>query len=131
MTEHRGTMPTDVSQDLGAFDRFAASASAVVGRAPFFAGCVLLVLIWAPSILIIRDIDAWQLVINTTTTIITFLLVALLQNSQHRADLAVQHKLNAIAEALADLMDHWEDLDRDQEELREAVGLEDREPSSG
>jgi low affinity Fe/Cu permease len=123
-------MPTDVSSDLGLFDRFAAKASTLVGRAPFFAGCVALVLLWAPSILVIRDIDAWQLVINTTTTIVTFLLVALLQNSQHRSDLAVQHKLNALAEALADLMDHWEDLDRDQEELREAVGLEERESSS-
>jgi len=131
MAERRGKMPTDVSADLGAFDRFAASASAVVGRAPFFACCVALVVVWAPSIFLIRDIDAWQLVINTTTTIVTFLLVALLQNSSHRADLAVQHKLNALAEALADLMDHWEDLDRDQEELREAVGLEEREPSSG
>jgi low affinity Fe/Cu permease len=123
-------MPTEASSELGAFDQFAAKASALVGRAPFFAGCVALVIIWAPSILLIRDVDAWQLVINTTTTIVTFLLVALLQNSQHRSDLAVQHKLNAIAEGLADLMDFWEDLDRDQEELREAVGLEDRESSS-
>lgn len=127
----RGTMPTEASSELGAFDRFAAAASALVGRAPFFVGCVGLVVLWLPSILLIRDVDAWQLVINTTTTIVTFLLVALLQNSQHRGDLAVQHKLNAVADALADLMDHWEDLDRDQEELREAVGLEDREPSSG
>jgi low affinity Fe/Cu permease len=123
-------MPSDAAQELGAFDQFAASATALVGRAPFFASCVGLVVLWFPSILLIRDIDAWQLVINTTTTIITFLLVALLQNSQHRADLAVQHKLNAVAEALADLMDHWKDLDRDQGELREAVGLEDRESSS-
>lgn len=123
-------MPTDVSGERGAFDRFAASASSLVGRAPFFAGCVLLVLLWAPSILVIGDVNSWQLIINTTTTIVTFLLVALLQNSQHRADLAVQHKLNAIAEGLADLMDCWEDLDTGQEDLREAVGLEDRESSS-
>jgi low affinity Fe/Cu permease len=124
------TMPSDVAGDLGFFDRFATTASALVGRAPFFAACVGLVLLWAPSYFLIQDVDAWQLIINTTTTIITFLLVALLQNSQHRSDLAVHHKLNAIAEALADLMDTWEDLDRDQDELREAVGLEDREPSA-
>lgn len=123
-------MPTEASSDLGAFDQFAAKASALVGRAPFFAGCVALVIIWAPSILIIRDLDLWQLIINTVTTIITFLCVALFQNTQHRSDLAIQHKLNAIAEGLADLMDYWEDLDGDQEELREAVGLEDRESSS-
>lgn len=123
-------MPTDASGELGLFDRFAASASALVGRAPFFAGCVGLVVLWAPSILLIGDVDSWQLIINTTTTIVTFLLVALLQNTQYRADAALQHKLNAIAEALADLMDHWEDLDRNQGELREAVGLEERETSS-
>jgi low affinity Fe/Cu permease len=126
----RGTMPTEASSELGMFDRFAAAASALVGRAPFFAACVLLVVVWAPSILVIKDVDLWQLIINTATTIITFLCVALFQNTQHRSDLAVQHKLNAVAEALADLMDHWEDLDRDQEELREAVGLEERESSS-
>lgn len=123
-------MPTEISPDLGAFDRFAASASSLVGRAPFFACCVALVVLWVPSILVIRDVDSWQLIINTTTTIVTFLLVALLQNSQHRADLAVQHKLNAIADGLADLMDNWEDLDPSQEELRAAVGLEERESSS-
>jgi|SRR4051812_23417407 low affinity Fe/Cu permease len=123
-------MPTDASTELGAFDRFAAAASTLVGRAPFFAGCVALVLLWVPSILVIHDVDSWQLIINTTTTIVTFLLVALLQNTQHRADLALQHKLNAIAEGLADLMDEWEELDTGQEELREAVGLEERESSS-
>lgn len=123
-------MPSGVSGDLGAFDRFAAAASAIVGRAPFFACCVGLVVIWAPSYFIFRDIETWQLIINTATTIITFLLVALLENSQHRADLAVQNKLNAIAEGLADLMDVWPDLECDQAELRAAVGLEARVSST-
>jgi low affinity Fe/Cu permease len=123
-------MPSDVSEHISAFDRFAANAARLVGRAPFFVGCVAVVVLWLPSILVIRDVDAWQLIINTATTIITFLLVALLQNSQQRADLAVQHKLNAIADALADLMDFYEE-DDDQDELRAAVGLEERESSSG
>lgn len=123
-------MPSEVSGDLGVFDRLADRASGVVSRAPFFAACVLAVVIWAPSYVLIGDLDTWQLVINTGTTIVTFLLVALLQNSQYRNDRATQHKLNAIAEALADLMDHWEDLDRDQDELRAAVGLEARESSA-
>lgn len=123
------TMPSEVSSDLSAFDRFAGWASGVVSRAPFFACCVALVLIWVPSYFLLGDIDTWQLLINTATTIVTFLLVALLQNSQSRSDQATQHKLNAIAEALADLMDQWEDLDRDQDELRAAVGLENRESS--
>jgi hypothetical protein len=71
------------------------------------------------------------LIINTATTIVTFLLVALLQNTQKRADDAVQHKLNAIADGLATLMGHLSDqhpqLRQGCTELRAAVGLEDRE----
>src|SRR4051812_25930715 len=84
-------MPSEVSTRVGVFDRFAGLASHIVGRAAFFAFCVGLVLIWAPTIFIIRDIDTWQLIINTMTTIITFLMVALLQNSQTRSDQAIQH----------------------------------------
>ncbi|MDT0156702.1 low affinity iron permease family protein [Microbacterium sp. ARD32] len=126
---HNPVMPTDVSDRLGVFDRFAESASRLASRAWFFCFCVLLVLLWAPSILLIRNIDTWQLIINTLTTIVTFLMVALLQNSQMRADQAVQHKLNAIADALADLMfEH--DATRDAQELRAAVGLETKESTS-
>jgi low affinity Fe/Cu permease len=67
-------------------------------------------------------------VINTVTTIVTFLLVALLQNTQRRGDLAAQEKLNALADGLADLMEHVApddaDLQRDMRELRAAVGVE-------
>jgi low affinity Fe/Cu permease len=87
--------------------------------------------LWAPSFLVLPNIDTWQLIIDTATTIITFLLVALLQNTQKRADDAVQQKLNAVADGLSDLMaqlaDDHPDLERDRRELREAVGLEDRE----
>ena len=129
-------MPSDVSARVGLFDRFAGLASEVVGRAAFFAFCVLLILVWAPSILVLGDIDTWQLVINTATTIITFLMVALLQNSQTRNDQAVHHKLNAIADGLSDLMVHLEqglpdrDLKEDIKELRAAVGLEEHESTS-
>jgi low affinity Fe/Cu permease len=113
------------------FDRFAGAASGFASRAPFFAACVLLVLIWAPSYFVIGDLDTWQLIINTATTIVTFLLVALLQNTQRRSEEAIHEKLNAIADGLADLMEHQfeqdeVDLRRDIAELKAAVGLEDR-----
>lgn len=113
------------------FDRFAESSSDYVSRAAFFAACVLLVLVWAPSYFLIRDFDAWELVINTATTIITFLLVALLQNSGRRSDRAIHHKLDALADGLADLMEHQlngdkADLAGDIADLKEAVGLERR-----
>jgi low affinity Fe/Cu permease len=129
-------MPSEVSQRVGFFDRFAGWAAHLASRAAFFAFCVLMILLWAPSILFIRSIDTWQLIINTATTIITFLMVALLQNSQTRSDQAVQHKLNAIADGLADLMRHTveggdeKELKKDLGELRDAVGLEEHESTS-
>lgn len=126
-------MPTDVTPDLSLFDRFATHAARIVSRAWFFAACVLLVLLWGPSILLIGDVNTWQLIINTATTIVTFLLVALLQNTQTRSDAATQDKLNAVAAAMATLMSHTADIHNRGElhqavmELRAAVGLEDEE----
>lgn len=81
------------------FDRFAEATATQVARAWFFALCVLLCLVWAPSLPLFGKIDTWQLVINTATTVITFLLVALLQNTQDRSTRAMTHKLDAIIRA--------------------------------
>ncbi len=75
-------------------------------RGVFFAGCLVLVVLWAASFVVIRNVDTWQLIINTVTTVVTFLLVALLQNSAHRSDRAIHQKLDALADGLADLMDY-------------------------
>ncbi|HEX6401799.1 MAG TPA: low affinity iron permease family protein [Pseudonocardiaceae bacterium] len=73
-TPHSGaTMPSEVSGDLSIFDRFATKASDFVSRAWFFVTCVLVVVVWAPSFFLLRDVDTWQLIINTLTTIVTFL----------------------------------------------------------
>lgn len=113
------------------FDRLATTVARTAARAWFFFACVLLVLIWAPSYFVIGTVDTWQLIINTATTIVTFLLVALLQNTQYRNDQAMHTKLNAMVEALADLMQALAVQDpsmpADVEELRRASGLEDRE----
>ena len=77
------------------------------------------------------NFDTWQLLINTPTTILTFLLVAILQNSQRRTEQALQQKLDVLADGLADLMEHFlpedsgneRDLRRDIDELKAAVGL--------
>jgi low affinity Fe/Cu permease len=122
-------LPTDVGEGLSWFDRFATGANAVVSRAWFFSACALLVLVWAPTWPLFSSADTWQLVINTTTTIVTFLLVALLQNTATRNDQATQRKLNAIAEGLADLLEEHEGTEQDVRELRAAVGLELRETS--
>jgi Low affinity iron permease len=135
------SMPRNDGPRIGAFDRFANTSADVVSRAPFFALCVLIVAAWLVEGIarylqtgrLSSFLDsAYQLQINTTTTIITFLLVALLQNTQRRSDRAMHHKLDAIADGLADLMDHLADrsddadLRTDISELRLSVGLEDR-----
>jgi low affinity Fe/Cu permease len=104
-------MPSDVSTRVGAFDRFAGLSAKLASRAPFFIFCIGLVIAWliegavrmatGGGLAAFQD-SSYQLQINTTTTIVTFLLVALLQNSQTRSDQATQHKLNAIADGLAD-----------------------------
>jgi low affinity iron permease len=110
------------------FDRFAERASDLVSHAGFFIACVALVAVWVPSYFFFPSLDTWQLVINTATTIVTFLLVALLQNSQRRNDLGMNQKLDAIADGLADLMEHVspddDDLQGDRRKLRQAVGAE-------
>jgi low affinity Fe/Cu permease len=124
----------EAEADLGFFDRFAGWVATQVARAPFFAFCVLLIVAWAPSLpLFGGDVNVWQLTLNSPTTAITFLLVALLQNTTSRADRASQSKLNAIADSMADLLEELAagdgarpSLAEDARELREAVGLEDR-----
>lgn len=120
-------MPSQAKDNPGLFDRFADRVHTYVSKSWFFAACVLLVIGWFPT-LFFMPVDSSQLIINTSTTIVTFLLVALLENTAKRGDDATQHKLNAVAKGLADLM---EDLDiRNQaKELREAVGLEEKESS--
>jgi low affinity Fe/Cu permease len=112
----------------GHFDRFAEAASEVASHARFFVACVLLVALWAPSYFLFGNVNTWQLVINTATTIVTFLMVALLQNAQRRSDVAMHAKLDAIADGLADFMEHSgpgdAELQNDMRELRAAVGIE-------
>lgn len=87
------------------FNRFADRVAAMVAHVGFFVFCVLLVVFWAPSILIIRNTETWQLIINTTTTIITFLLVALLHNTQHRG----QQRQDARMKELVDKLEGADD----------------------
>ncbi len=112
----------------GQFDRFAEAASEVASHARFFVACVALVAVWAPSYFLFGNVDTWQLIINTATTIVTFLMVALLQNAQRRSDVAMHRKLDALADGLADFMEHAApddaELQADMRELRTAVGLE-------
>ena len=118
-------------QRRGVFDRFAEASSEFVSSGQFFGFSLLLVLLWLPTIFLIPSIDTWQLVLNTVVSVLAFLLVALLQNSERRYDIALHRKVDAIAAGLAELMRHQPGHDRAALEdevarLRATIGLEDR-----
>jgi low affinity Fe/Cu permease len=81
-------------------DRLATRVAAAVGSTPVIVLAFLLVLIWAPTFLVIGDIDTWQLIINTTTTIITFLMVFIIQRTQNRDTAEIKASLRVITKAL-------------------------------
>jgi low affinity Fe/Cu permease len=79
-----------------AFSRFATAVSEVVGRPVTFVVALALILVWALSGPLFGFSDVWQLVINTSTTIVTFLMIFVLQNSQNRDGHALQAKLDEL-----------------------------------
>lgn len=110
------------------FDRMADVVARLTAKAWFFTFCVMLVVVWAPSIFIIKTVDTWQLIINTITTIVTFLLVGLMQNTAARESAATQQKLNALAAGQLLLLRGRGLGDTEEaKELRTAIGLEEEE----
>jgi low affinity Fe/Cu permease len=82
------------------FDRFAETASGFVSRAGFFTVSLVAVVIWHPTILLFHSVDTWQLVINTLTSVLAFLLIALLQNSERRYDVALTRRSTRLRQGL-------------------------------
>ena len=82
-----------------AFTTVASATSRWTGRASAFLLCVLVVLVWAATGPLFHYSDTWQLVINTGTTIVTFLMVFLIQNTQNRDNAAIQAKLDELIRA--------------------------------
>jgi len=78
------------------FRKFARKISEVLGRAEVFLGAVVLIVVWAVLGPLYHYSDTWQLVINTATTIVTFLMVFLIQNTQNRDAKAIQLKLDEL-----------------------------------
>ena len=78
------------------FESFANKATAFTGSSPAFIGAALIVIIWAISGPFFKFSETWQLVINTGTTIITFLMVFLIQKAQNKDSKAIQIKLNEL-----------------------------------
>jgi low affinity Fe/Cu permease len=82
------------------FHRFSHGVAHVTGRPVTFVAAVTLIVLWAISGPFFGFSETWQLVVNTATTIVTFLMVFVLQNSQNRDGEAVQAKLDELIYAL-------------------------------
>jgi low affinity Fe/Cu permease len=89
-------MAAQKKQDI--FTRFTTKTSEMLGRPWIFAAALIIILIWAAAGPLLKFSETWQLVINTGTTIITFLMVFIIQNTQNRNDLAVNIKLDKLLE---------------------------------
>lgn len=78
------------------FIKFTTQVSSILGRPIVFVLALALLSIWAISGPVLGFSDTWQLIVNTSTTIITFLTVFIIQNTQNRDNLAINIKLDAI-----------------------------------
>jgi low affinity Fe/Cu permease len=111
------------------FRKISSFISAIAGSAAAFLGAILVVLVWATTGPLYDFSDTWQLVINTGTTIVTFLMVFLIQNTQNRDAKAMQLKLDELIratkarDAFVDLEelsdDELKQLDADFREIHE------------
>jgi low affinity Fe/Cu permease len=78
------------------FTRFTSKTSTLLGRPAIFISALAILILWGISGPLLGFSDTWQLVINTSTTIVTFLMVFIIQNTQNRDSLAMNIKLDAI-----------------------------------
>jgi low affinity Fe/Cu permease len=110
------------------FNWCAAGIAAFAGQSIAFVAAVLLIAVWGATGPLFHYSDTWQLVINTATTIVTFLMVFLIQNSQNRDAAAMQAKLDellrAVAKARADFIGIEHLTDAQIEQIREALERE-------
>ncbi|MHC0443265.1 low affinity iron permease family protein [Flavobacterium sp. 3-210] len=89
-------MKTKTQNKNSAFEKFASAVCKATGSTPAFIIAFLIVVVWAVSGPFFDYSETWQLVINTGTTIITFLMVFLIQKAQNKDSLAIQLKLNEL-----------------------------------
>jgi low affinity Fe/Cu permease len=82
------------------FTKFTTTASMAMGQPWVFTVALIVLLLWGASGPLLGFSDTWQLIVNTSTTIITFLMVFIIQNTQNRDNLAMNIKLDAIMSKL-------------------------------
>src|SRR3954453_12642267 len=132
------TQKEDLPKRSDWFDSFARTTSLFCGKPVVFLAAVVIVLVWATTGPMFGYSDTWQLVINTGTTIITFLMVFLIQNTQNRDSMAVQVKLAELIIAVKGAENRLanceemseEELERLHDEFRERAKTFDDELST-
>jgi len=102
------------------FDRFSTKVTKATGSPPAFTIALLVIIVWAVTGPVFDYSDTWQLVINTGTTIITFLMVFIIQQSQNKDTIAIHLKLNELIASIktaSNRMIDVEDLTADELEI--------------
>jgi low affinity Fe/Cu permease len=99
MTEHEVTTIDRATDERSWFEKFATGSTRLAGSAKAFALATFIVVVWAVTGPLFHFSEMWQLVINTATTIITFLMVFVIQHSQNKDSLAIHLKLNELLAA--------------------------------
>jgi low affinity Fe/Cu permease len=115
---------TEPLTDRSLFTRLSQATSRWAGKPQTFFAAVAIIVIWALSGPIFGFNDTWQLVINTSTTIVTFLMVFIIQNSQNRDTAAMQIKLDELIVRLEGAREELLDLEELDEEKIEAIRKE-------
>jgi low affinity Fe/Cu permease len=110
------------------FTRFATSAAFAAGQPVAFVVASVLIVSWLLTGPLFGWSDTWQLVVNTATTIVTFLMVFLIQNSQNRDAAALQAKLDELIRSMGDARNEFIGIehltDSEIEEIRDRLELE-------
>ncbi len=113
--KQRGTRPDRTFGER--FNRVADALTVALGSLPALAGSVLLVVVWAITGPLFNFSDTWQLFINTTTTVVTFWMVFVIQNSANRSAKATQLKLDELIRAVQDARNEFIALDQAPESV--------------
>ncbi len=106
---------TETGATLPLFSRVSNEVARLTGKPVTFALCCLTIVVWAATGPIFHYSDTWQLIINTGTTIVTFLMVFLIQNTQNRDGVALQAKLDELIRATKEARNEFIEIERQPE----------------